>query len=141
MVEIVEISCSNCDYSKEFQLGVGMVYHSFDNVWDVIPSRRRLEIKEILQNHKVVEGDFSHRLYHCHNCNELYERFYYKTTSNEEKTYETKFMCRLCGTELVPVEVLETDENEEDILLIESLPCPKCKEKSLAIGDTITLWD
>lgn len=151
MGEMVQIFCKDCNYREGFSLGVGMVYHSLENVLDEAPPASRREIKDILRNHTIISQDFWHRLYHCGKCNALYERFYvkidYKTHNGEQRIYETHHFCSKCHTELRPVNTEEELDEEDyrgehEILapFIEQLPCPKCTKNSLAI-ENMGYWD
>jgi hypothetical protein len=150
MGTLIEISCQSCDYKKDFYLGVGVMYSSLESVWAVIPFKSRQDVKSILANFTVTSTDFAHKLYHCINCKELYEKFWlkinFKTSTNEEKTYETKFKCPQCYKELKLAKEIETEEDEvkSDAELytpfIAVLPCPKCGEEVLS-SRTIGHWD
>jgi hypothetical protein len=150
METLIEISCQSCDYKKDFYLGVGVMYSSLESVWNVILLRSRQDVKSILANFTVTSTDFAHELYHCTNCNEIYEKFWvkidFKTSTNEEKTYETKFKCPQCYKELSLVRKAEETEDEEksDAELytpfIAVLPCLSCGEEVLS-SRTIGHWD
>ena len=150
MGTLIEISCQSCDYKKDFYLGVGVMYSSLESVWNFIPFKSRQDVKSILANFTVTSTDFAHKLYHCTNCNEICEKFWlkidFKTSTNEEKTYETKFKCPQCYKELKLAKEIETEEDEvkSDAELytpfIAVLPCPKCAKESLAVKRT-GHWD
>lgn len=144
MGTIVRIVCRNCEYRKEFRLDVGQHYYDLERIFYLLPLRQREECYEALRGNKVLEwGDYSHRLYTCTKCHGLHGRFYAKVVymdNDEKRVYETKYNCEECNIELTPVETTETNEDEEDILPIEKLSCPKCKVKYLAMA-IVGHWD
>ena len=150
MGEMIQIFCKECKYREGFSLGVGMLYHTLENVLDEVPPSSRKEIKGIIRDHEVLEEEGCHTLFHCVKCNALYERFHvkidYKTDNGEKRTYETDHFCSKDHSGLVPVNTSE--ENEDDYRgdhemlapFIEQLPCPKCAKKSLVIQNS-GYWD
>ena len=127
----ITVSCGACNYEKGFHLGIGMMYSSLENVIHHIDSRRRAAVLEILQNHKVEECDYEHKLYACAKCAGLYERFYAKIAYDGGEVYETKFICGKCRSGLVEI---------EDLRGVENRPCPRCNQKTLRVMQTL-LWD
>ncbi len=125
------VRCESCDYDKEFYLGVGMMYSSLENVIDCVDHWRRAEVLEILQNHKVTQRDYEHKLYACMNCAGLYEKFHVKIDYDGGKVYETDFICGKCKSGLVEL---------EDTRGVENRPCPKCNQKTLRVEEAV-LWD
>jgi hypothetical protein len=125
------VHCESCEYKKEFYLGLGMMYSSLENVIDCVDHWRRAEVLEILQNHKVEKRSYEHKLYGCMNCAGLYAKFYVKIDYNGGKVYETDFMCGKCKSGLVEI---------KDVREVENRPCPKCKQKTLCVEESI-LWD
>jgi DNA-directed RNA polymerase subunit RPC12/RpoP len=112
--------------------GVGMDYGSLMDVIDIIKNKSvKVQISEILKYHKVNEENFTHNIYICNKCGNLYERFFVKLNYDDNQIFETVFSCYKCRKPLFLV------ENEE---VLEKMPCPKCKNKALHI-DTSILWD
>ena len=153
MGEMIQIFCKDCKYREGFSLGVGMLYHSLENVLDEVPPTNRKEIKSIIHNNEVLEEGGCHTLFRCIKCNALYERFHvkieYKTNNGEKRMYETHHFCSTCHSELVPVNTSEEDEEDEEdyrgdheILapFVAQLQCPKCAKKFLAI-ENMGYWD
>jgi hypothetical protein len=151
MGEMIDIFCKDCNYREGFSLGVGMLYHSLENVLDEVPPANRKEIKSIIHNNEVLEEGGCHTLFRCIKCNALYERFHvrivYKTHNGEERKYEIHHWCSKDHSELVPVNTSEEFDEEDyrgdhEILapFIEQLPCPKCAKKSLVIQNS-GFWD
>lgn len=135
--------CQNCGYKRNFNLGVGMAYSSLENVIDLVPSKDRELVLDILRNHKVIQCAYWHRLFRCQSCNRLYGRFYVRIEYDNNKVYELKFNCSKCKTELQVVDAVEILENMEDELDEEGLknyPCPKCGKTELSFHMDI-LWD
>ena len=123
-------------------LGIGMMYSSLENVIDLVHYARRKKILDILQNHKVIIGEYrwgnpfyEHRLYRCLSCNQLYERFYVKIKYDDHKLYETKFKCSKCQNELKAVDDVVDDEEN-----IKKYPCPECNKRGFSIQEVV-MWD
>ena len=151
MGETIEIFCRDCNYRKEFSLGVGKEYSSVENVFKLVHPSLWKEIEDIFRNHEVLVKDGCRRLFRCVKCNALCERFHmkisYQTHDGANRTYETHHFCAKCKTELTPVNVVEEidedDYREEQQTLASSigqLPCPGCAKKTLAI-ENIGYWD
>ena len=124
------VSCENCQYSKEFELGVGMQYLSLENVQNQIHYTRRTKVKEILGNHDIKDTDYAHELYHCRSCHSLYERFHIKILYDNNQIYETAHACSMCGKILVRIK-------EEEV---SKMPCCSCGGCSLKV-EMAFYWD
>ena len=124
------ITCKNCDYSKEFELGIGENYSSLEVVQKQLHYTRRSKVKEILENHDVKGTDYAHELYHCPICHSLYEQFYIKIVYDNNQIYETGFGCSNCGKVLKRL-------REEDV---PKYPCCNCGEFTLKVERSF-YWD
>ena len=132
----VAIHCSNCGYSDNFMLGVGMLWRSFDDVSCYLNNRDRQKILDILENHKAncpedeIYPDYENKLFRCDNCNCLLDAFYVKIMYDGKKLFETEFKCPKCKNKLKTI-------NHERVV---KYPCPECGKTTLEIKDRI-LWD
>lgn len=134
------VECNHCRENGEapyivecFQLGIGMMYSSLENVIDLLHYTRRPKVLDILNNHAVADTDYSHELYHCPRCHRLYERFHVKIiyiVDDEEKVYETSYACPKCKT---PMQIITEDD-------LPQIPCSSCGEKALQVIETMC-WD
>lgn len=125
-----EIRCSNCDYHKEADFGVGMLYSSLEAILDIIHYRRRREIQAIIDNYEIRSSEYRHAAFGCPNCHSIYNRLYIRILYGNSGVYETRFKCRHCRNvlnELTPEDVSKR-------------PCPVCGERSLSVEMTMN-WD
>lgn len=148
------ISCKECDYSKNFMIGTGMMY-GLDNIIDfdsefpllkqLIRSKKaRSHIKQLVsEKNATIANDYGHAIYRCPKCGEFYERFFIHL-DYEEGSYEVEYTCTKCKTEL---EILLHQKRSpfgwglEEINL-EKYPCPKCGTHSLYEDDEMAImWD
>ena len=128
----ITITCTNCDYAKDFRLGIGMMYFLLENVISFVHHKKRQEIQRILNEEKVVDCDYAHTVYTCKKCGEFYERFYVKIFYGiERKVCRLSFNCSKCKTKL---------KRLRNPHLLETFPCPKCKSKNLRSLPHV-LWD
>ena len=138
-----EVSCKECDYTKRFMIGIGMMYSpqnivdldsEFALLTDLIRSKKTLaHIRELLNEKKAVLADgYGHKVYRCPKCGEFYERFCIRL-NYEDGSFEVEYKCPKCKTALKPF--------KGDIVL-EKYPCPKCGRHSLYESKTVDiLWD
>ncbi len=126
----IEVKCKHCHRTETFQLGVGMMYSSLENVIDRLHYKRRKQVKEILQQHQVNKTNFTHELYHCTLCHSLYGRFHVKIIYDNDQVYMTSYACGQCGNQLELI-------SENDVTQI---PCSRCSEKVLQVTQNL-LWD
>jgi DNA-directed RNA polymerase subunit RPC12/RpoP len=128
-----ELRCRNCDYSQNFFLGIGMMYHPLKNVINtenIKNKRLRNELIEISENKSLVWSSYSHELYRCEKCDKLYRKFYIELHYDGDKIFRTDYSCVKCRKPLKKINDLET----------ENIPCPQCHKKKL-YRDNEMLWD
>lgn len=130
MGEGILVKCRKCRYRKKFILGVGQVYDRLENVLEILKGKNKREILEILNNHEVSSRNFYHALHCCIGCGSLYDRLHVRISYNGGREFITKFVCEDCEDELRVIDV-------EDVI---SLPCPRCKTKSLT-KEVNLIWD
>jgi hypothetical protein len=126
----ITISCQFCSYSREFTLGVGMEYFSLKNVMNILPQSKRLDVKKILDYHRIKETDYSHELFQCRDCNRLYDKFHVKIIYDDDQFYETDYRCNKCDGPLIL-------KSENDL---PQMPCPKCGGEGLN-SELSLMWD
>ena len=125
----ITVECTNCDYIEIFQLGIGFMYSSLENVIDLISPKRKEKVLNILQNEEVHTVDYGHELFVCPKCNTLASRFEFLISYNNGKTYGPYFRCPECRLKLV---LLKEP--------IENIPCPKCGDRTLTQFEAY-MWD
>ena len=125
----ITIECKSCDYQESFTLGVGMRYFSLENVINLVDTNHRDKVLHILQNEKIIEINYQHKLFVCPHCNKIASRFDYIILYNDNKKSSPIFHCPECKTKMVVVKEP-----------IEKIPCPKCDRKTL-IKSISMIWD
>ena len=81
------IRCKNCEYSKDFKVGVGFMYCpayviDIDSkpalLPDLIQSKKAIsQITSLIKEKKAELADnYGHKIYRCSKCGEFFERFF-----------------------------------------------------------------
>lgn len=148
------ISCRECDYSKDFMIGIGMMYNpyslrDFDSEFALLPhlirSKKSLAyIKKLLneKNAEIADG-YGHEIYRCPKCGEFHGRFYLRL-EYDGGSYEVEYKCPKCkaGLKLIDYDINEVEGWQEKKINLEKYPCPKCGNFSLyEDGNGLILWD
>ena len=148
------ISCKVCDYSKNFKVGIGMMYSpsnllDFDNEFALIPNLIRSKksvsyIKKLVEEKNVVIADnYRHAIYHCPKCSEFYERFFIHL-DYENGSFEVEYKCTKCKTVLETIgnDINLTDYWGKKDISLEKYKCPRCGNFSLFEGlGLMIMWD
>lgn len=150
------ISCRECDYSKDFKIGIGMMYspynlRDFESEFALLPylirSKKSIAyIKELLNDKNAVIADgYGHEIYRCPKCSEFYGRFFIHL-DYDGGSFEVEYKCTKCRTSLKQIDYDAKEEDEYEcggkVMALEQYPCPKCGKHSLYEGGTIMmLWD
>jgi len=79
----ITVECTNCDYIEIFQLGIGFMYSSLENVIDLISPKRKEKVLNILQDKLVQNVTYEHKLFACPKCNNLMSRFNFSITYDD----------------------------------------------------------
>jgi len=149
-----EISCRECDYTKNFKIGIGMMYspqnlRDFESEFAMLPylirSKKMLaHIKELLSKKSAVIADgYGHKIYLCPKCGEFNERFFIHL-DYDDGSFAVEYKCTNCKTALkaIDYDVTATDEWEEKEINLEKYACPKCGKYSLyEDGTMMMMWD
>ena len=148
------ISCRECDYTKNFRIGIGMMYspyslRDFDSEFALLPSLIRSKktlahIKKLLEeeNAEIADG-YGHEIYRCPKCGDFHGRFYLRL-EYDGGSYEVEYKCPNCktGLKLIDYDINEVEGWQEKEINLENYPCPKCGKYSLYEGGTVLiLWD
>lgn len=133
MGDSIRFSCSNCDYSAEFLLGVGMMYSSLKNVLDSAVDNKiqREIILDILEHHKVDAAQYEHAVYRCNHCDALTEGLFVKILYDRISKYEIAYACPGCGCQLQHIKRPKSIKGA----------CPSCHNKTLVAGPGGIDWD
>ena len=148
------ISCRECDYTKNFKMGIGMMYSpenliDFEAQFPMLPhlirSKKMLaHIKGLLgEKNAVIADGYGHKIYRCQKCGEFYERFYIHLNYGGD-SFEVEYKCTKCKVALrtIDYDVTGVDGWEEKEINIEKYPCPKCDKHSLyEDGKVEIMWD
>lgn len=138
MGKTYNVTCLECNFTKQFDLGVGVMYSSLEEVFDeCVHFTIKKKLREILTKHDVSEKEFEHRLYRCEKCNALHERFWVRIKYDGDKVYEPEFRCTNCSNQITPVELPEGKVLE--LVIEESFSCPRCDKKALSVQ--VSEWD
>jgi len=129
MGSILKISCESCNHSKEYMLGVGMIYSSLENVIEEVQTAKRGYVLSLLKRKDLIKTDYSHSLFACPKCEILYDRFSYKIVYGNNEVLESEYNCSRCKTKLILAR-----EN------VSKYRCPKCNTYSLK-KEKIMIWD
>ena len=134
------IKCKNCDYSKEFMLGIGMAYNpdrimDFDSIYAFLPGLINsedtiAEIRYLVKDKNAkLSGNYGNRIYHCPKCNILIGKFYFQL-EHDDGSFEIEYKCSSCKTVLKQVGN-RSGRYSENNLNIKKYPCPRCGKHSL----------
>lgn len=143
------VVCEECDYNKEFKIGIGMMF-SPHRILDfnselcfisyLIRSKKEVEyIKYLVKDKKATLTDgYGYDMYICPKCGELYSRFFMHLDF-EDGSCEINYKCTKCKQKLIIVDK-EINDDEYEINLFK-IRCPKCGKFSLTKGVSYILWD
>jgi len=134
------ITCESCDYEENINLGIGMMFPCFEHLMEMLPSKKRKTIRQILKGRPTPGATmFSHELFFCPNCRSFHSRLDYTILCADDQTSITPpgFRCSHCRKKLE-----ECSEEEADGLRdrIGEFPCPKCHGFNLKI-ESEWMWD
>lgn len=126
----ISVSCKKCNYTNQFLLGVGFYHSCFEKCIDCLHPKTRTKLLEHINEEKIIDYEFQHKLFRCIKCSKLYSRPYMKVWfGTNDCSIETNINCSCKGK---GVEVGELDIND--------IPCPECNHNSLTETEHI-LWD
>ncbi len=142
MGSAIEITCRNCDYSFEGDIGIGTRYSELQVVVPLLHHARIKIVDDILDNHDVEETDYGHKIYRCGKCFRFFERFHVRIEYDSGRVFETEFKCSKCRKVLDGMDVDADVFNPENEFLkrLSGLSCPECGKTSLFIF-SISMWD
>lgn len=148
------ISCTECDYSKSFTIGIGMRYSrqnlmDFESQFALLPNL--ISSKEVLTqiieliNEKggIITDDYGHEIYRCPKCGEFYERFFLHL-DYDNGSFEIEYKCPKCKTNLQKIHEKVENGNRyiKKEINLKKYPCPQCGKHSLCEDDSrMILWD
>lgn len=147
------IGCRECDYKKDFILGIGFDYNprslrdidsKYAMLQYLIKSNAALSLVKRLIKDKngKFAGKCGHRIYICSRCGEFHERFSY-CIYHDEGYFEPKFICNKCYgiLNLLDEDKLKHLCNDKSNDLSEYY-CPSCGRHSLIKERTAQyFWD
>jgi|GEM_PF-5294024 len=148
MGEILEATCENCSYQKQFRLGIGMMYGSLDDlssesnpltILDLIHSEKmQAEVVQLIttQNGTIdSRKDAGYALFVCERCKTIHSRFFFRLRHNKG-VYVPSYCCPECERHLKQIDP-ETVKQEK-----RRFTCPKCSQKkAVIVAETTSLWD
>lgn len=147
------IRCSECDYEKQFIIGVGMMYspgnlQDVDSEFSILPSliksKKTLNlVSELLKekNGRISE-EYGHEVFVCSKCGEFYERFAYKV-KYDGGVFVPEYKCTKCKAVLCEAQNIKIDAKvQREGIDLSKYHCPKCGKNAL-IEDCSSelMWD
>lgn len=149
------IACKKCDYTKNFRMGIGMMYFepnltAVEGDSALLPhliksKKTQSYIRELFDTKNVtIPHTYGHDIYNCESCHEFYNRFFIHL-DYEGGSFEPEYKCPKCNKilKLIDYTILEEEEYwPQKEVNLEKYPCPKCGEHSLyEHGGEHILWD
>tara|TARA_B110000090_G_scaffold139509_1_gene153410 strand:- start:66 stop:476 length:411 start_codon:yes stop_codon:yes gene_type:complete len=131
-----EISCKNCSFKKEVNVGIGMM-HSTPDAWILSTSKNdQKKIKEIKSKNKEISFTTNgYSVFRCSKCAALSNNFHLKVSLNQEVLFDNSPVCKKCE---IVMDLLTVDENQIKIKGLKC--CPKCKNEKIIVNESM-LWD
>jgi len=129
MGEAVIVKCSNCMISKQYIMGIGMLYYSLSNVASNLHWKKRRKLERFQNTGTIISEDFEHRIFHCQKCNNAYSKFWVKVERDDGEIFETTYHCPKCKLELI--------DNHNDF---SQYKCSHCGQKTLN-AEIYIMWD
>ena len=128
------VICKDCNYEREFMLGVGMRYGTLSNIVEFMDKKSRDEVLKILQEDPDPNYEtHGHCVYQCRECFSIQEKLHLLIYNKEGKIiYRSQSKCSKC--KIKRRRILEKNE------LLHQIICPKCKTKELTVSVDL-LWD
>lgn len=137
------INCNECDYSKEFMIGIGMMHSphrllDFNSEYALLPciieSKKIISYIEYLLSEKnaSISSGYGYEIYRCSKCNEFYSEFFLQL-DYEEGNYEVEYKCKECNILLnrIAYNVQGSFGRSTKQINLKNYPCPKCSKYSL----------
>ena len=76
MGEGLFIKCKDCEFEKEYLLGEGFLFSSFESVMELLPHRQYTRAKEILDiNQNTTQNFDGYAIYQCDSCASVQNTF------------------------------------------------------------------
>ncbi|MCK5663821.1 MAG: hypothetical protein KAI17_10055 [Thiotrichaceae bacterium] len=99
----LEIQCTHCHDTAHYKVG-----HSGENeikqALDNIKGKTRIQIKSIINNHKIDKFEFGYRLYACPKCRTLSNPDDIRVEYDEIMIFQPFYKCQQCNLTLVKAE-------------------------------------
>jgi len=130
------IECNNCSFTKEVDVGVGMMHGTSDACILSTSKKDQAIIKEITSKDKKAVFDIGgYSVFKCSKCSSLSNKFHIKVNLDDKILFDNNPNCRNCK---IKMDLLIVDEDQMKIIGIEN--CPKCKNDKITINQSM-LWD
>lgn len=131
MGQIIEVKCTECDYSAEFMTGAGLLDGNLNDIAARFKEDVAKHILYIAQNFKVDKFEYEKKIAACGNCRSLQSIPVISLEYNSDSRFNYGFSCEKCGAEYTFIVPINEVCNQK---------CPQCKKASL-YNCGFGLWD
>ncbi len=130
MGDILKVTCSDCSYEREFQVGMGILYEPLNRYVIVSEIESKLMQDEILQTLETEQDNVfaKKELYYCEKCYRLAARLTVMV-GRVGKKYTTQYRCPHCNKAMKVTAFGDKTHH-----------CPKCKVGTLMMT-RVGHWD
>lgn len=125
------VKCSNCSYTNNFRLGIGMYDSCLEHISEFMHYRLKLKVRDLLVNHVINGYEFDRVLHRCSRCSQLCVRDVIEINYDDGLVFRNKIVCSRCKGSLIPI---------QEYSCIREFKCPDCGEAKLTIAEEL-MWD
>ena len=128
------VKCKNCEFEKEYTLGEGFLFSSFESVMELLPYRQYTRAKEILENNQNTTLNYDgYEVYQCDSCSSTQNTFLIEIKNKDNQLLFTNiYQCSKCKKNRTK---LNKNNNE-----LKNYRCPKCQSLNIDMSVSM-MWD
>ena len=112
--------CNHCQAVETFQLGHDDAQDTLQKALDHLQGKTQIQVRSILKKHKVDLAEYGYALYHCPECQTLYNPYAVKVEYDDIMLFQPFYKCPKCNTTL-----------QKAAQTIENYACKQCGKKQL----------
>ncbi|MDB0003437.1 hypothetical protein N9E50_02170 [Alphaproteobacteria bacterium] len=129
----IDIKCNECEYSKEYLLGMGMAFSSHEALIESLPKNKRDKALELLKIEGTESLLGSYFVYQCDDCKSVQNIFDLQILDKDKNVLFKSFDdCPKCKK---PRRQLNYRDNK-----LKRYRCPKCKSDNIDFNEGM-MWD